>query len=76
MNVKFKAVYASEVQSFFSSLGLLAQLEKGELQCGNCGTVITLENFGSAYKKSGRLIFTCDSLACIGPVREPENMEE
>jgi len=76
MSEKIKAVYASEVQTFFTRLGLLAKLSNGELQCCSCGTAITLVNFGSVYKKEGRLIFTCNCLICIGTSKRCENSEE
>lgn len=76
MSKKIKAVYASDVKLFFTRLGLVAKLSSGELQCSSCGTVITLVNFGSVYKKEGRLIFTCSCLACIDTSRRSENLKE
>jgi len=42
------AVHADEVETFLMSIGLLEPMKRGELMCGICGGLVTLENFQCA----------------------------
>jgi hypothetical protein len=62
---EIKTIYHQNVKNFFQSIGCYSELKKGAIKCGNCGKIITLENFRIVTKKSNKLFFCCDDEKCL-----------
>jgi len=65
MDEQIQAVHAAEVRSFFSALGLLADLDAGRLTCHCCGDPITEGSFRAAIRHEGRVLLACEKPACV-----------
>lgn len=44
---------------------LLAEINKGNIRCNFCKTVITTENIGAIKIVEGKFVFYCSNLKCI-----------
>jgi len=65
MKESFQAVHAAEIEDFFASIGLLADLKRGCLKCQTCGATITPDNFTLMTRRNGRLLFLCAEKPCF-----------
>lgn len=64
MEKRILAVHERNLDSFLESLGLLEALEKQELRCAICGSVITRENFLCVYPDNGEIKVCCNASEC------------
>jgi len=62
------AVHADEVETFLMSIGLLEPMKRGELMCGICGGLVTLENFQCAYPGIDEVKVCCTNPDCYATV--------
>lgn len=53
------------VNELLEKLGLLQDFKEGKMKCFFCEETLTLENIGAFFDHEGKLVFTCDSHACI-----------
>lgn len=60
-----QAVHANEVTAFFAGLGLLQELESGEIRCYHCADVLTAKSFRAATRFKGEIRFCCEKPACM-----------
>lgn len=59
------AVHSSDVDAFFSRLGLLEALTSGALNCHVCGSVLTSQTFRAAGRRGKDLLFVCTRQDCV-----------
>lgn len=71
-----QAVFDDDLQEFLEGLGLWGKLQRGELRCKFCGTIITVENLHSLFPQSGRIQLVCDAPDCIRRLTELLNEGE
>jgi len=64
MKETLRAVHSAEVRAFFAALGLLPQLDAGELRCDICGDPIGESHFRAAVRRQERLLLACDKPGC------------
>jgi len=65
MKETFQAIHSSELDGFFSRLGLLENFKAGKLNCAACGETITRDNFRIVTKRRGVILFACAKDACL-----------
>lgn len=70
------AVHEDDVELIFENIGMLTQLENGELRCHFCGRTITKDNLGTLYKHEGDIRFSCDNLSCYSQAQDLSTHEE
>lgn len=58
------AIYEDDIEEFLTNLGLIEDLEKGDISCAFCGTKITKENLQCILSIEGEIKFCCDELEC------------
>lgn len=59
------AIHQSETEEYLSSIGLLEDLNEGNLSCKNCGDDLNIDNIGLMRRSEGDLILCCDKFRCI-----------
>lgn len=70
-----RAVYERDVKSFLKRLGLIEEVENGDISCHFCGGTITVESFGGILRKDGELRFFCDRIECYVKVLKERSKE-
>ena len=63
-NMILKAVYEKDVQKLLENLGMLNEVNNGQLHCFICNETITFENFGGIIRKNRELKIFCDKIEC------------
>lgn len=71
--VKIRAVHDVDLKLFLQKIGLLEDMEKGQLRCSFCGCLLTLDNFGGVYKENGQLKPFCQKTECYLEVLKRKN---
>ncbi len=64
------AVHDDDLVGFLDSLGVLSDLERGEVKCKFCREVINLNNLVAVFPESGDIKFVCDKPACLARLAE------
>ena len=62
--LKLKAVHDADFDDLLDSLGILDQLESGQLRCGICQKKVTRENFYCVYAERGEVKVCCAGIQC------------
>jgi hypothetical protein len=70
------AVHEKDLDTFLESLGLLEALEKHELRCSLCDSIITRENFLCAYPENGKIQVCCNAVECYKTMNKRIRKEE
>lgn len=76
MSDRILAVHERDLDTFLKSLGLLEALEKQELKCAICGSIITRETFQCVYAENGEIKVCCNKLECYKAVARKMGKEE
>ena len=61
---KIRAVHDADLEPLLQKLGLLEDIENGNLRCSFCGRVLTFDNFGGVYKENDQLKSFCQETKC------------
>jgi len=69
---ELRAIHDVDLEEFLERLGLLGSIKEGKVTCVQCGSVVTLDNFGAAFPESGRIRVVCDKLECLRPFLRAE----
>ena len=59
------ALHSSDVDAFFSRLGLLEAFAAGALTCHVCGSVLTAQTFRAVGRRGRDLHFVCTRQDCV-----------
>jgi len=62
---EISAVHEENLKELLESLGLLEDVESGQINCKFCGKKITLENLQCIYPKNHEIVFCCDDIKCF-----------
>ncbi len=65
MKEKINILHNTEVEQFFKKIGMLTELNNGEIRCEECGNIITLNNFRLVFKENNELKFLCNKELCF-----------
>jgi hypothetical protein len=76
MAKRILAVHEKDLDAFLKSLGLLEVLEKQELRCALCGSIITRETFRCVYPENGEIKVCCSALECYSAIARRTEKEE
>ena len=60
-----KVIHDDKIKSLLENLGLSTQIEKGEMKCKFCKTVITYDNINSIFPESDTIKISCNTPVCI-----------
>ena len=65
MRSTLRAVHREELTNYLAHIGLMGVLERGELRCASCGSVVTLANIGVILRDKDEYQVTCASERCV-----------
>lgn len=74
--VKIKAVHDADLNSFLEKLGLLEEMENGQLRCNFCDCILNFNNFGGVFKENGELKPFCQKTECYFETLKRKNAME
>ena len=63
-NTSLKAVLDDELAEFLESIGILGDIQSGNMKCKFCEVVVTLENFRAVFPDSGNIAVVCSKPEC------------
>lgn len=59
------AVHPQQADAVLAHLGIDAALDAGELNCHQCGGLLTSENLAAARTIDGAIAVCCDNVRCL-----------
>lgn len=62
------AVHDQDLEILLDGLGLTAQISKGQIKCGICGTTIDMNNLLCVYPSDGMVKVCCNNKECYETV--------
>lgn len=60
-----KVIHDDKIKLLLENLGLSLLIEKGEIKCKFCKSVITYDNINSIFPESDTIKITCNTPVCI-----------
>jgi hypothetical protein len=60
-----RAVHDGDLETLLASLGILGEVNRGEIRCVVCGQQVTLQNLGAVLPTEGRIGLSCESRSCL-----------
>ena len=63
-----KAVHEKDLEQLLNNLGLSEVMARGELKCGICGVIITLDNLLCVYPSGDEVKVCCNKRECYEKV--------
>ena len=62
---KVSAVHEDDFRTYLDKLGILRDVELGDLDCSVCGNPLTTESIAALYPLSGAVKAVCDRSVCL-----------
>lgn len=63
--INIPAMHEKDMREYLSQLGLAEKIDRGELECVICGTILTWDNIGAFIMKAGNPTMICSRTECI-----------
>ena len=58
------AVHENDIRVFLNSIGILAEMENGEMRCAICNDVVTVETMKCVFPDNGEIKVCCSRNLC------------
>ena len=66
--VNIKLVNDQDLKGYLNSLGVLKDIEEGNIRCEMCGEVLGVDEIEVIFPIEGRIAFVCSNPKCIDQI--------